>query len=54
MNGQNLTLIIFMVMSSIIFEPAHDKTNRLAWMPSEDSNVSGHPRSLIRVFALRS
>ena len=45
------------------FEPPHDKTNKMTFVPSEDSDqpslirVSdqpGHPPSLIRVFAVRS
>ena len=35
-------------------EPAHDKTNKMACAPSEDSDQPGHPPSLIRVFAVRS
>ena len=35
-------------------EPPHDKTNKMAFVPSEDSDQSGHPPSLIRVFAVRS
>ena len=35
-----------------IYEPAHDKTSRMACAPSEDSNQSGNPPSLIRVFAV--
>ena len=35
-------------------EPPHDKTNKMAFVPSEDSDQPGHPPSLIRVFALRS
>ena len=34
------------------YEPAHDKTYRMAYMPSEDSDQPGHPPSLIRVFAV--
>ena len=30
-------------------EPAHDKTYKMACVPSEDSDQSGHPPSLIRV-----
>ena len=37
-----------------IFEPPHDKTNKMACAPSEDSDQPGHPPSLIRVFAVRS
>ena len=36
------------------FEPPHDKTNKMASAPSEDSDQPGHPPSLIRVFAVRS
>ena len=36
-----------------IIEPRHDKTNKLTSVPSEDSEQSGHPPSLIRVFAVR-
>ena len=35
------------------FEPLHDKINKMAWAPSEDSDQPGHPPSLIRVFAVR-
>ena len=35
-------------------EPPHDKTNKMACAPSEDSDQLGHPPSLIRVFAVRS
>ena len=33
------------------FEPPHDKTNKMTFKPSEDSDQPGHPPSLIRVFA---
>ena len=33
------------------FEPPHDKSNKMACAPSEDSDQPGHPPSLIRVFA---
>ena len=39
-------------MSSLIFEPAHDKTYKMACAPGEDSDQPGHSPSLIRVFAL--
>ena len=32
----------------------HDKTSKMAFVPSEDSDQPGHPPSLIRVFAMRS
>ena len=35
-------------------EPPHDKTNEITCAPSEDSDLPGHPPSLIRVFAVRS
>ena len=31
----------------IIYEPAHDKTNKMTCVPSKDSDQSGHPLSLI-------
>ena len=34
-------------------ESAHDKTYKMAFAPSEDSDQHGHPPSLIRVFAVR-
>ena len=37
----------------IINEPPHDKTNKMACAPSEDSDQPGHQPSLIRVFAVR-
>ena len=33
--------------------PPHDKTNKMACAPSEDSDQPGHPPNLIRVFAVR-
>ena len=35
------------------FEPPHEK-KKMIFVPSEDSDQSGHPPSLIRVFAVRS
>ena len=34
-------------------EPHHDNTNKMECAPSEDSDQSGHPPSLTRVFAVR-
>ena len=31
----------------LLFEPAHDKTYKMACAPSEDSDQPGHPPSLI-------
>ena len=40
-------------LSSLIFEPAHYKTNKMACAPSEDSDQPEHPTSLISLrFAL--
>ena len=35
------------------YDPPHDKTNKVACAPSEDSDQPGHPPSLIRAFVLR-
>ena len=37
-----------------VFELPHDKTNKMACAPSEDSDQPGHLPSLIRVFAVHS
>ena len=37
-----------------LFEPPLDKTNKMTFVPSEDSDQPGHQPSLIRVFAMRS
>ena len=34
-------------------EPSHDKTNKMACAPSEESDQPGYPPSLIRAFAVR-
>ena len=39
---------------NIIFEPPHNKTNKIICAPSEDSNQPGYSPSLIKVFAVRS
>ena len=36
------------------FEPPHDKINKMACAPSENSDQPGHQPSLIRVFVVRS
>ena len=38
----------------IIIESPHDKTNKIACAPSEDTYQPGHPLSLIKVFSVRS
>ena len=46
--------IVFLLFCGIlILELPHDKTNKVACAPSEDSDQPGHPPSLIRVFAVR-
>ena len=35
-----------------LFEPQHDKTNKMTCAPSEDTDQPGQPHSLIRVFAV--
>ena len=40
--------------SKMIFELPHGKTNKMSFVPSEDSDQPGHMPSLIRVFAVRS
>ena len=42
------------LLQIILFEPAPDKTDKMACAPREDSDQSGHAPSLIRVFAVRS
>ena len=44
----------FYITGQPIYEPQHDKTNKMSYVPSEDSDQPGHPPSLIRVFALCS
>ena len=36
------------------FEPPHDKTNKMTFVPGENSDQPGHPPSLIKVFAVRA
>ena len=36
----------------LLYEPLHDKTNKLTCAPSKDSDHPGHPPSLIIVFAV--
>ena len=45
--------VVFGVCFPFPFEPPHDKTNKMACAPSEDTDQPGHPPSLIRVFAVR-
>ena len=36
------------------FEPSHDKTNKMTFVLSEDSDQPGHSPGLTRIFAVRS
>ena len=38
---------------SKVYEPPHDKTNKMACASNEDSGQPGHLPSLIRVFTVR-
>ena len=48
--------LCFVIMAFLgylyFYEPAHDKTNKMACAPREDSDQPVHPPSLIRVFAV--
>ena len=44
---------IFRVSEYLRTEPHRNKTNKMACAPSKDSDQPGHPRSLIRGFAVR-
>ena len=37
-----------------VHEPPHNKTNKMTCVPSKDSDQSGHPPSMIRVYAVHS
>ena len=38
----------------LVYGPPHNKTNKMTYAPSEDSDQPGNPPSLIRVFAMCS
>ena len=42
------------MLSIYLYEPQHDKTNKMTWAPSEDSDQPGHPPGLIRAFTVHS
>ena len=50
-NELEIRIILFRWTFNFLFEPPHDKTNKMACAPSEDSDQPGHPLSLIRGFA---
>ena len=43
----NCVFVSFAVKLLTVYEPPHDKTNKMACAPSEDSDQPGHPPSLI-------
>ena len=49
-NYHQIPTISQYVLLDSIFEPPHDKTNKMVCAPSEDSDQPGHPPSLISVF----
>ena len=48
--SQSIDITLFNSCDNYTIEPPHDKTNKMACAPSEDSDQPGHPPSLIRVF----
>ena len=52
-NGKAQHKVVTRNGSIMSVEPPHDKTNKMACAPSEDSDQPGHLPSLIRVFAVR-
>ena len=46
-------IIISKLLQKIKYELPHDKANKMACAPSEESDQPGHPPSLIRTFAVR-
>ena len=51
---RNKVVLLSLELILILYEPPHDKTNKMACTPSEDSDQPGYSPSLIRVFAVRS
>ena len=53
--GVQMSILSFVPKRALkVNEPQQDKTNKTTCAPSEDSDQSGHPPSLIRVFAVCS
>ena len=44
---------IYCAFDMSLHEPQHDKSNKMTFVPSEDSDQRGHPSNLLRVFAVR-
>ena len=49
----DMTAALSEASSSSLYEPHHDKTNKMTCAPSKDSDQTGNPPILIRVFAVR-
>ena len=52
LHAQPLIGAKYLAVFKFIYEPEYDKTNKMTWAPSEDSDQPGHPPSLIRVFTV--
>ena len=50
----NVFLPRFLFLTKNKIESPRDKTNKMAYVPSEDSDQPGHLPSLIRVFTVHS
>ena len=46
-------VFVWVVYAILLFEPPHDKTDKMACAPTEDSDQPVHPPSLIKVFTVR-
>ena len=51
-NGYGIYSLNLVTFRWDTYEPHRDKTNKMAFAPSEDSDQPGHLHSLIRVFAV--
>ena len=51
--SRNMEGLLALLQNQIKFEPPHDKTNKTACAPIEDSDQPGHLPSLTSVFAVR-
>ena len=52
LNSENVAYCHSLDWKGKLFEPPHDKTNKMACAPGEDSDQPGHLPSLIKVFAI--
>ena len=53
-DGNSIKAVMWQGSFCTWFEPLHDKTNKMACAPSEDSDQLGHSHILIRVFTVCS